>query len=625
MFYKNFIKVAGISPKVKLGNALDNVKEILDCLKKVEDTSVACFPEMAITGYSICDLAFQDYLYQDNLKAIKYLLDHNTYKGVILVGTYLNISDVLYNVALVIQNNHILGVIPKNYIPKTYEFYEERYFESGRNAKFDHVNLFGQDIPFGKLLFVSDNGVKFGVEICEDYWAPESPNEELYTVGAQIVFNLSSSPEYAAKQKARKLIAAAASYKGNGAYLYVSTNASESSSECIFSTAILAYENGELLKEDDNLTIESKIVKVDFDLGKLNHIRLNKGWKRYIEIDDSKYTKVKFSLEEDKDFKFEGKINVSPFLPREGSLESLDNYSYQHIIDLQAISLINRLNYIGIKKCVIGVSGGLDSTLALLSMAYCFDKFGIDHKNIIALTLPSSNTSDTTYTNALTLMKKLGVSLREINIHDDVVRQEKLIGHDLNKKDTTYENIQARFRTYTLMNTANLEGGIVIGTSDMSEVALGWSTFNGDQMAMYGLNAGLPKTVVREVVRYYINIYPELKDCILSVIDTPISPELAGNDQKTEDIIGKYEINDFILYHFLVNGDSFDRISYLIQVGFGLGKVDADNYVDNFQKRFFSQQYKRLTMPEGVKLLNISMSPRSDLRVSGDIRKPKQN
>ena len=623
MFYKNFIKVTCISPKVKLGNPLDNVVEIINCLKGASDTSIACLPEMAITGYSINDLIFQDYMYNDNLNAIKYLLDNNPYNGVILVGSYIKVDDVLFNVCIAIQKNKILGIVPKRYIPKTYEFYEERYFESGNNAHFKKVEILGQSIPFGKILFVADAGVKFGVEICEDYWSPDSPNEELYTVGAQIVFNMSSSPEYAAKEKARKLIAAAASYKGNGAYLYVSTNASESSSECIFSSAILAYENGELLKEDANLSIESKVVKVDLDLGKLNHIRSTKGWKRYLDIDDSKYTKVKFNLEEAKDFKFEEKINVSPFLPREGSLESLDNYSYQHIADLQAVSLINRLNYIDIKKCVIGVSGGLDSTLALLSIAYCFDKYGIDHKNIIALTLPSSNTSDTTYTNALELMKKLGVTLKEINIHDDVVRQEELIGHDKTKKDTTYENIQARFRTYTLMNTANMEGAIVIGTSDMSEVALGWSTFNGDQMAMYGLNAGLPKTVVREMVRFYINIYPELKDCLLSVIGTPISPELAGSNQLTEDIIGKYEINDFILYHFLVNGDDASRIIFLIQKGFGLEEEDAFKYVDNFQKRFFSQQYKRITMPEGVKLLNISMSPRSDLRITGDIRKPK--
>ena len=216
----------------------------------------------------------------------------------------------------------------------------------------------------------------------------------------------------------------------------------------------------------------------------------------------------------------------------------------------------------------------------------------------------SSNTSDTTYTNAIKLMEKLGVDLREINIHDDVVRQEELIGHDKTKKDTTYENIQARFRTYTLMNIANMEGGIVVGTSDMSEVALGWSTFNGDQMAMYGLNAGIPKTVVREMVRFYIDIYPELKECLLSVIGTPISPELAGSNQLTEDIIGKYEINDFILYHFLVNGDEAARIMFLIQKGFGLSEEDAFKYVDNFQKRFFSQQYKRITIPEGVKSIS---------------------
>lgn len=621
MYYKDFMKIACVSPKVSLGRPMDNVKEIINCLKEVNDTSIVCFPEMAITGYSISDLLFQEYMYKDNLEAIKYLLDNNPYKGVILVGTYIKVNDVLYNVCFAIQNDKVLGIIPKSFIPKTYEFYEERYFASGKSAKFDKVSILDQEVPFGNILFES-KGVIFGVEICEDYWSPEAPNEALYAAGAQLIFNLSASTEYGAKEKARKLIAACSSLKGNGAYAYVSTSASETSSEVIFSSSVLIYENGVLLKEDDKLTIESKIVKADIDFGKIKHIRLTKGWKRYIDLDDANYKKVSFALEEDSDYKFEDEINKMPFLPRGGSLESLDAYDYQHIIDLQAVALINRLKFIGINKCVIGVSGGLDSTLALLSIAYCFDKYGIDRKNIIALTLPSSNTSDTTYTNALALMKKLGVDMREVNIHDDVVRQEKLIGHDLSKKDTTYENIQARFRTYTLMNTANLEGGIVIGTSDMSEVALGWSTFNGDQMAMYGLNAGLPKTVVREVVRYYINIYPDLKECLLSVIGTPISPELAGKGQLTEDIIGKYEVNDFIMYHFFVNGDEKDRIAFLIQKAFGLGEKEANDYVNNFNKRFFTQQFKRITMPEGVKLLNISLSPRGDLRICGDTRKP---
>ena len=623
MFYKNFIKIAGISSKVSLGKPLENVKEIISCLDKTSDTSIALLPEMAITGYTIGDLIFQDYMYRDNLNALKYLLANNKYQGVVLLGTYIKENDILYNVCLVIQGNKIIGAVPKKYIPKTNEFYEERYFASGDQANFKEIKIFDQNVPFGKIIFQNDLGVKFGIEICEDFWSPVSPNEELYANGAQIVFNLSASPEYASKNNARKLVAQAASYKGNGAYVYVSNNASESSSDVVYSSVILVYENGELIKEDSNLDINFKIVKADIDLGKINHIRLNKGWKRYMNDFSKGYQYVSFNLKESNDFKFEDKINTSPFLPREGSLESLDSYDYQRIIDLQAVSLINRLNYIGIKKCVIGVSGGLDSTLALLSMVYCYDKYGLKRSDIIALTLPSSNTSSTTYTNALKLMNSLGVTMREINIQEDVKRQEKLIGHDLNKKDTTYENIQARFRTYTLMNTANLEGAIVVGTSDMSEVALGWSTFNGDHMAMYGLNAGVPKTVVKALVRYYVNIYPDLKECLESVIGTPISPELAGssNTQLTEEIIGKYEVNDFILYHFLVNGDNDDRISFLIQKAFGLNEEEATKYVTNFNRRFFSQQYKRLTMPEGVKLLQISLSQRGELRICGDIKK----
>lgn len=619
MYNKGFLKIAAASPKVILGDALSNVKEILNVLIEVEKkgAEIVTFPEMAICGYSVCDLVFQDYLYQDNLNAIKYMLDNNPFHGVVIVGTFIKVNNINYNCALVIQKEKILGIVPKWYLPNTYEFYEQRWYSPGSEASFTNVNLFDKNIPFGRLLFVSKN-VKFGVEICEDYWVPMSPNEVLYGNGATIVFNPSASPEVVGKNDKRIMLAQAASYKGNGVYVYTSTSPSESTSEVVFSGQKMIVENGEIIAEDSTLSLSSTIIYGDVDISKLNYIRQCKGWGKYIKSSLAKIVEVEFELDESLDFEFEKEIDKMPFLLKKEE-------EYQSIIDIQALSVKKRLDYIGISKTVIGISGGLDSTLALLSLCHMCDKYNIDRKNIIALTLPTTNTSDITYLNACKMMKLLNVSFKEINIEDDVKRQLDLIGHDQSTKDVTYENVQARFRTYTLMNTANLNNALVIGTSDMSEVALGWSTFNGDQMAMYGINAGLPKTVVKEVVRYYKKIYPEIEDILDSVINTPISPELGGKNQLTEEIIGKYEINDFILYHFLVNGDTDDRIIYLLKKFFKLENKKALEYVNNFYWRFYHQQYKRLTMPEGVKILPLSLSPRTETRLNGDINKPNAN
>ncbi len=620
MYSQGMIKVAAASPILKIGDAMHNVQEIIKCLNKVEQKKVdiVVFPELCICGYSVADLVFQDYLYRDNLKAIEYLLNNNPFHGVVIVGTYFIESDRIYNCCLVIQNNKILGIVPKCYLPHTNEFYEARWFVSGSNCPFNEIELFGQKIPFGKLIFDNDDHlVQFGCEICEDLWAPMSPHETIYANGAVLIFNASASPEVIGKGDKRRMIVQSASYRCNGAYIYTSNSASESTSEVVFSNHKMIVENGDIVSESHNIQLDDDILIGDIDILKLHHLRKTNGWVKNIHRENiEQLRKISYSLSKTNDFVFAKEMDILPFVPK-------NKEDFEHIIDMQATSVKKRLDYIGIEKTVLGVSGGLDSTLALLSLCHMCDKYHMSRKNIIALTLPSSNNSSTTYQNSLELMKRLHVEWNEIPIHEHVMKQLETIGHDGKTKDVTYENVQARFRTFTLMNTANLHHAIVIGTSDMSEVALGWSTFNGDQMAMYGINSGLPKTVIKATVNYYKGIYPEVADILDSILETPISPELSGSNQLTEDIIGKYEINDFILYHFLVCGDSEARIVYFLERFLKLNKDDAIKCVDNFYQRFYHQQYKRLTMPEGVKILNLSLSPRTETRLNGDIYKPK--
>lgn len=618
MYSHGFIKVAAASPTTKTGDAMANVKEIISQLETVEKqkAAIVVFPELCVCGYSVGDLVFQDYLYRDNLEAINYLLKHNPYHGVIIVGTFIYYDDKIYNCALVIQEKKILGIVPKWYLPHTYEFYEARWYVSGFGIVNQEIEILGQKVPFGQMVFTNeDQQAQFGVEICQDMWSPMSPHEHLYANGAVMVFNASASPEAIGKGDFRSTIAKAISYRNNGAYIYVSNNMSESTSEVIFSNHKMIYENGETLIDVNEVAFKSDIIYGDIDLGNLHYSRRSSSWIKNTRDKVQKFPKVTYHLVESDDYTFDRTFDLLPFVPK-------DDNSLKHIIEMQAASVYKRLQYVGTTKTVLGVSGGLDSTLALLSLVYMCDKYQISRDNIIALTLPTSNNSSTTTENALALIKSLKVTHKNIMIDEEVMHQLSQIGHDQTSKDITYENAQARYRTYTLMNTANLNNAIVIGTSDMSEVALGWSTFNGDQMAMYGINAGITKTVVKAVVKFYQKLYPEVAPLLASVLDTPISPELAGTKQATEDIIGKYEINDFILYRFLTCGDTEKRIIYLLNKFMSLSLDDASNYVNNFYNRFYKQQFKRLTMPEAVKILDISLSPRTELRLNGDIYKP---
>lgn len=618
MYSHGFLKVASVSPNIRAGDPFYNVKKIIKSLDKVSPkASFACFPELTITGYSIGDLVFQSYLYEASIEAIEYLLKNNPFKGVIILGSIYKYNDIMYNCSFVIQKNKILGIVPKIFLPHSKEFSEARWFNSGASIinEVDYCTFLGEEIPFGKIIFTDKTErIKFGVEVCADLWAPISPHEDLYANGAMIVFNNSASNEYVGKEELRRLLTKSASYKWNGAYVYSSTSASESTSEVVFSGHKIIAANGEIINESSSFSSDDEVIYGDIDIEYLRFERANNSWLKQAQdmLRDPSFKEVYYRLDEANDFDFEKKMDLYPFIPKTSD-------GFRRIIDIQAASLFKRLDYIKTNKVVLGISGGLDSTLALLSVCYTFDKYEIDRKNIIGVTMPTSNTSAKTLEIAHELMKKLNITQRTINIDQDVMQALDNIGHDRAAKDITYENVQARYRTYLLMSIANQSQAIVIGTSDMSEIALGWSTFNGDHMAMYGLNSGLTKTVVRKTVEYYKDIYPETSEILNEVLEMPISPELASKDQKTEDIIGKYTINDFILFRFLHNGDSPERIKYLLIKFFYLSSEEASKYVSNFYKRFFSQQFKRLTMPEGVKVLNISLSPRTEVKLNGDI------
>lgn len=624
MYQNGYLKVAAASVEVKLGNPDFNVTKILNALKVAEENKVGIigFPELAITGYSMGDLFFQKYLYDEANQAIERLLKENPFSGFVILGSYIIINDTLYNSILVIQKDKILGIVPKTFLPHTNEFYEDRWFINSKNIVNDlkEVEYLNQRVPFGKLLFEDEaKEIVFGAEVCADVWAPNSPNELLYSNGAIIVFNASASPSHVGKKEKRRTLTKSSSMKFNSAYIYVSNNASESTSEVVFSGHNIITENGKIIEECGKMTFEEKIIYADIDIQKLHFLRRNNSYFKVVQDNnrDLKVEKIKVEFKEIKDYKFEKEFDKLPFVPK-------NDEEFMDVINIQAHSVLKRLNYINIKTSVLGLSGGLDSSLALLSLVHAYDLSKIDRKNIHVLIMPTKQTSKTSLSNARKLAKAFGVSVKEINIDKDVSRQLSLIEHSEEEKDTTFENVQARYRTYTLMNYANKHKGIVIGTSDMSEIALGWSTFNGDQMAMYGINAGLTKTAVITVMKYYKSIHKDVASIIDSIVDAPISPELLSESQDTEAVLGKYEINDFILYHFLVNGADQAKLVFLIKLVFKLTDEKAKWYVNNFNKRFYANQYKRLTSPEAAKILDISLSPRTSFKIAGDTYRTKK-
>ena len=617
--YKNgFIKVASVTPKLKVGNPDFNVKEMIKVLKDIE-SSITVFPELSISAYTCNDLFFQESLLLDTKEAIKYFLDNNTAKGIVVIGAPLELGGALYNAAFVIQKDKIIGIIPKFYLPNTGEFYEKRWFQSGFEIVKNRtgVTYFDYKVPFGNLIFKSIDGqISFGIEICEDMWAPISPGNILSINGAKIILNLSASNEVLGKREIRKRTILEHSRRNEGAYVYSSAGVNESTSETVFSGHNVIAQNGSLIIETENFNQESEIIYGDIDLNQIDFKRrTNSSYRDTLNRYRHDFQEVIFNLEETKEYKFRKKFDSTPFVPKVNVLDD-----FEKIAALQENALIKRIKHVRARSLVIGVSGGLDSTLALLIAIRCYDNLRIDRKQIIAVTMPGLHTSKITKKNALDLMNSLGVTILEIDINKHVKEHFELIGHDGVTEDITYENTQARIRTMILMNLANKENGIVLGTGDLSELALGWCTYNGDQMSMYGINAGIPKTLVKfMILNYAINKFNKgVKSTLLSIIDTPITPELASN-QKTEDTIGKYMVNDFIIHRILRYGDEAGRIKWLLRIVFDLNDEESLKYTNAFFKRFYSQQFKRQALPDSPKILDISVSPRGDLRLPSDI------
>ncbi len=615
-----FYRVASSVPKVVVANPKANAKEIISIINQEynSNTSIVLFPELSITGYSVGDLFRNQQLLDSQNEALLDILASTKYISTIaIIGMVINFKDRLYNCGVVIQNGNIIGAVPKSFLPNRDEFYEKRYFNSGIDIKEVNINLLGFDIPFGvDLLFIRDD-ISFGIEICEDLWATTPPSNQMSINGANIIFNLSASNELVGKARYREELVRTQSSRCVGAYIYSSCGVGESSSDTIFGGDSIICEYGTTISRGERFCLESSTIRADIDIEKLKYLRLNQSYFADMkttttrDITLSKLPQIK---------ELDRYIDNQPFVP---SNEEIREEVTEEIINIQAHGLIKRLTHTNIPKSVIGISGGLDSTLALLSIHKAYQIMGRDTKDILAITMPGFGTTNRTKSNAIKLCQKLGVTLKEIDIKDIVLKEFEAIGHDKDIHNVTYENVQARTRTSILMNLANKEGGLVIGTGDLSEIALGWSTYNGDHMSMYSLNSGIPKTLISYLIKSFTtNI--EIKDILLDILDTPISPELlplkdGKSEQNTEDIIGPYILHDFFLYHFIKYGAKPSKILFLASNAFSnYPKDEIKKWLIIFLKRFFSQQFKRNAMPDGIKVGTISLSPRADWRMPSE-------
>ena len=626
----DFIKVGSACPKTKVADVLYNVENICYCIDKSYDSNVKflVFPELCITSYTCSDLFLTSTLLNKALDGIKLICEKSVDKDMLLaVGAPLIHNNVLYNCAIIIFNGRILGIVPKSYIPNYSEFYEKRWFTEGVNLIDEIINLpFQENIPFGSNLIFAAGDYKFGVEICEDLWVTIPPSSYLSLLGANIIGNLSASNELVSKKDYRVSLISNQSARCMSSYIYSSAGVHESTTDLLFSGHLVISENGSMLKQNDRFQRENEIITSCIDIFRLNAERLkNLSYRDASKMVPFKAKNIYFNFKDTNIKEFDRYVDKHPFVP---SNEHEREERCKEIFNIQASALAKRLEHTNLKKAVIGISGGLDSTLALLVVVKTFKLLGIDNKNIIAITMPGFGTTDRTYNNALTLCKELGTDLREINIVDAALQHFKDIGHDKDIHDVTYENVQARERTQILMDLANKEGGLLIGTGDLSELALGWCTYNGDHMSMYSVNPSIPKTLVRYLVKYVAEkeSNKEVSHTLLDILDTPVSPELLPKSekgdivQKTEDIVGPYELHDFFLYHFIKHGSSKERIQFLAEVAFkdDYSKEEINKWLDKFIYRFFTQQFKRSALPDGPKVGSISLSPRGDWRMPSD-------
>lgn len=617
MYRYGYLKVAAATPAITIGNPNINAKEIIRQLNQM-NAAITVFPELTLTGYSLSDLFYQETIIDEAKQALKHVLLHTTYQGVYILGLPLNVYGILYNCAVVCQKGKVLGIIPKHYLPNDHEFYEKRWFHSGLDTEIKSIELFDKNVPFGYLLFQdATKHITFGVEICQDLWATYSPGDDMSLNGANLIFNLSASTEHVGKRLTRRTVVADHSRKQMSAYVYTSCGSFESTSEVLFSNHKIIASQGTILKESASFDLNANEIVADIDMTSINyHKRQNSTYRDFHMKEVKSYQFISIDVASVDDYMFETPLNRLPFLPVKAQEKHL-----KFANDLQVHALAKRLMSLPEKanKIIIGVSGGLDSTLALIVSHQAMTLLNRDPKDIIAVTMPSKITSEKTQSFALKLMEHLNVTALQIPIKSSVDLHLKELDHDT--IDITYENTQARIRTLFLMNLANKYNGFVLGTGDLSEIALGFMTYNGDQMSMYNINSGLPKTWVRALIKYHsIHTQPCLKDIFEAIIDMPVTPELL-EEQDTEAFIGEYDINDFILYHHIEHGADEPKIQWLIEKTFKRSPKECQTYVDRFFNRFYTQQFKRQTMPEGPKILNISLSPRGEYRMPSDIKR----
>ena len=622
-----YIKVGAFVNKLHLGNPKENAKEIIKGLTEgiKKEVAILLTPELSLTGYTCGDMFLQDKLLKESLNALEEIKETTKDKDIIvLVGIPLEIDNELYNCATVLENGKILGVIPKTFIPNYNEFYEARWFSSSKNLKRNKINLLGEEVPVSTNLLFRENEICFAVEICEDLWTVNPPSNSHAQAGANIIFNLSSSNEGIGKHEYRKNLVSMQSAKTISAYIYASSGPGESSSDILFGGASMIYENGSLLAENKRFTFENNLITADIDIKKLQNDRLkNKSYMANAKLEE--YLTIPVILKDSK--KLERVYKEYPFVPS-NILERKKRS--EEILDIASTALARRLMTLNYPKCVIGMSGGLDSTLAFLIIIRALKKLNRDATDILGITMPGFGTTSRTYDNACNLVKEYGGVLKEISIKEACLVHLKDIGLDENDRSVAYENAQARERTQILMDVANKENGIVIGTGDLSELALGWCTYNGDHMSMYAVNSSIPKTLVRYLVEYVKEEETGKKKEILEdILNTPISPELLPPDklgnmlQKTESTIGPYVLHDFFLYHFLRYGAEPKKLLYIAINTFKdtFTKEEIKKWLKVFLNRFFTQQFKRNCIPDGVKVGSISLSPRGDLRMPSDMDK----
>lgn len=622
-----FVKVASAVPTVKVADCRHNAGQMAEMIAEAanQNVEIIIFPELSITGYTCGDLFAQSVLLEEAEKSLEWLVAETQSLPVIsIVGIPHPHNGSLINAAVVFQSGKILGVVPKTFLPNYKEFYEKRWFASALQTPECVTSICGQRVPMQRDMLFATGNTTFGVEICEDLWSTIPPSSFLALEGAEIVFNMSADNDCVGKHSYLRNLVKQQSARCIAGYVFSSCGFGESTTDVVFAGTSIICDNGSIIAEGERFAMDRRMTVGEIDVESIrNDRRVNTTFAESRGLHSRQAVTINALPQTPSALNLTRTVNPLPFVPSDSNLD----YYCEEIFAIQTTGLAQRFAHTHTETAVIGISGGLDSTLALLVVVNTFDKLHKDRKNIIGVTMPGFGTTDRTYTNALCLMESLGITIREISIKDSCIQHFNDIGHDINVHDVTYENSQARERTQLLMDIANQRNGMVIGTGDLSELALGWATYNGDHMSMYGVNASVPKTLVKHLVAWIANRLDDekAKTTLLDIVDTPISPELIPADkngnikQKTEDIVGPYELHDFFLYNLLRHGFYPKKIFALAQIAFD-GEFDnatIKKWLTTFCRRFFNQQFKRSCLPDGPKI-GLSLSPRGDWRMPSD-------